>query len=83
MYPGLPKSFRRRKSVSIVGQATLGYHDAVREFKIQLLTSALVIHDGNRTHAARTLRLQRTYLLRLIRQLGIDLPRPTRVRASR
>ena len=53
-----------------------GYHEAVREFKRWLLTNTLVTHGGNRTHTARALGLQRTYLLRLIRQLGIDAPRP-------
>jgi DNA-binding NtrC family response regulator len=31
---------------------------------------------GNRTHAARALGLQRTYLLRLIRDLGVAAPPP-------
>lgn len=82
MYPALPRSFRIGKDVSALRQATLGYHEAVREFKRRLLTNTLAIHGGNRTHTARALGLQRTYLLRLIRQLEIDQPRPTRVRVS-
>jgi hypothetical protein len=31
---------------------------------------------GNRTHTARVLGLQRTYLLRLIRELGVAVPPP-------
>jgi len=31
---------------------------------------------GNRTHTARALGLQRTYLLRLIRELGVAAPPP-------
>jgi hypothetical protein len=51
------------------------YHDAVRGFKRDLIARTLAEHNGNRTHAARTLGLQRTYLLRLIRDLGISSPR--------
>jgi hypothetical protein len=32
--------------------------------------NTLLAHGGNRTRAARAMRLQRTYLLRLIRQFG-------------
>jgi DNA-binding NtrC family response regulator len=31
---------------------------------------------GNRTHTARALGLQRTYLLRLMRELGVAAPPP-------
>jgi transcriptional regulator with GAF, ATPase, and Fis domain len=53
----------------------LGWHDAIAAFKRQLLAQALVGAGGNRTRAARTLGLQRTYFLRLIRELGIAVPR--------
>ena len=52
------------------------YHGAVSEFKRQLIESTLRETRGNRTHAARTLGLQRTYLLRLIRELGVAAPPP-------
>ena len=42
------------------------WHEAVRRFKRVLVEQALAQSHGNRTHAARTLGLQRTYLLRLI-----------------
>jgi DNA-binding NtrC family response regulator len=54
----------------------LGYHGAVSEFKRRLIEATLHQACGNRTHAAKTLGLQRTYLLRLIRELGVAAPPP-------
>jgi len=48
----------------------LGYHDAVRSFRRDLLRHALGVTAGNRTQAAELLGLQRTYFMRLIRDLG-------------
>lgn len=53
-----------------------GYHGAVSEFKRRLIETTLYAARGNRTHAARALGLQRTYLLRLIRDLGVAVPPP-------
>ena len=50
------------------------YHDAVSTFKRRLIEATLVQMRGNRTHTARALGLQRTYLLRLIRDLGVAAP---------
>lgn len=47
----------------------LGYHDAVRTFRRRLLVHALEVTGGNRTRAAELLGLQRTYFMRLIRDL--------------
>ena len=77
--PLLPKSSRRGRVVP-PRPATLGYHDAVREFRRQLLTNTLLAHGGNRTRAAQALRLQRTYLLRLIRQFRVNVPAKAYVR---
>lgn len=55
---------------------TAGYHDAVHAFKRHLIEATLRAVQGNRTHAARALGLQRTYLLRLIRDLGVAAPPP-------
>ena len=52
------------------------YHDAVAEFKRRLIEATLHRVRGNRTHAARVLGPQRTYLLRLIRDLGVAAPPP-------
>ena len=50
------------------------YYEAVARFKREFLEEALAAHNGNRTHTARTLGLQRTYLLRLIREFGLNQP---------
>ena len=56
--------------------APLGFRGAVEEFKRRLIETALRQSGGNRTRAARCLGLQRTYLLRLIRDLGVPAPPP-------
>jgi transcriptional regulator with PAS, ATPase and Fis domain len=63
-------------SSSAVREAGRGYHVAVEEFKRGLITSTLRRTGGNRTVAARVLGLQRTYLARLIRDLGVADRRP-------
>lgn len=57
-------------------ERSLGYHGAVSEFKRRLIEATLHQVRGNRTHAARALGLQRTYLLRLIRELQVAAPPP-------
>ena len=59
-----------------VVDAPFGYHCAVSSFKRRLIEAALHDAAGNRTHAARVLGLQRTYLLRLIRELHVAAPPP-------
>jgi DNA-binding NtrC family response regulator len=54
----------------------IGYHGAVYDFKKRLIEATLHQVRGNRTHAARALGLQRTYLLRLMRELGVAGPPP-------
>jgi hypothetical protein len=54
----------------------VGYHGAVSDFKRRLIEATLHQARGNRTHAARTLGLQRTYLLRLMRELRVAAPPP-------
>ena len=56
--------------------APADYHGAVSEFKRRLIETTLQAAHGNRTHAARRLGLQRTYLLRLIRELHVAAPPP-------
>ncbi|MBI2525266.1 MAG: hypothetical protein HYY95_07035 [Candidatus Rokubacteria bacterium] len=51
------------------------WHAAILGFKRGLIAGALRQSGGNRTRAARTLGLQRTYLLRLMRDFGITGPR--------
>jgi len=61
---------------------TASYHGAVFDFKRRLIEATLHQARGNRTHAARALGLQRTYLLRLIRDLGVAAPPPPPRRRS-
>ena len=56
--------------------APLGFRGAVEEFKRRLIEAALRQTGGNRTRAAQCLGLQRTYLLRLIRDLCVSAPPP-------
>jgi DNA-binding NtrC family response regulator len=57
-------------------RALPGFHGAVSDFKRRLLEATLTQSGGNRTRAARALGLQRTYLLRLIREFEIRVPPP-------
>ena len=52
----------------------VGFHGAVGEFKRRLIEATLAQAGGNRTRAARALGLQRTYLLRLMREFQIHIP---------
>ena len=61
--------------VALPGRSA-GYHTAVCDFKRRLIEATLLQMRGNRTHTARALGLQRTYLLRLIRELGVAAPPP-------
>ena len=56
------------------GPRPLGFHGAVSEFKRRLIEATLTQSGGNRTHAARALGLQRTYLLRLMREFEVRIP---------
>jgi DNA-binding NtrC family response regulator len=51
-----------------------GFHGAVTEFRRRLIEATLFQLGGNRTRTARALGLQRTYLLRLIREFGVNVP---------
>jgi DNA-binding NtrC family response regulator len=53
---------------------TVGFHGAVGEFKRRLIEATLAQAGGNRTRAAKALGLQRTYLLRLMREFQICIP---------
>lgn len=54
------------------------FHKEVDEFNKQLIRTTLGAHGGNRTYTARALGLQRTYLLRLLRQFEIQSRVPSR-----
>ncbi len=53
------------------GQTPDSYHTQVAEFRGRIIRETLARFGGNQTKAAEALKLQRTYLARLIRQLGI------------
>ena len=59
-----------------LGPRPQGFHGAVSEFKRRLIEATLTQAGGNRTHAARALGLQRTYLLRLMREFEVHIPPP-------
>lgn len=44
-------------------------HAQVRAVKVAIINEALDTHGGNRTRAAQALGLQRTYLIRLMREM--------------
>jgi DNA-binding NtrC family response regulator len=48
--------------------SAMGYKDAVNRFKRLFLEQTLRKVDGSRVEAARRLKLQRTYLSRLLKQ---------------
>ena len=48
-----------------------GFHAQVAEFRKKLVREAVERSGGNQTKAAEALGLQRTYLARLIRQMGL------------
>jgi DNA-binding NtrC family response regulator len=48
------------------------YGDALRAFKISLVTAALREAGGNRARAAQRLGVHRSNLVRMIRELGVD-----------
>jgi DNA-binding NtrC family response regulator len=50
------------------------YHQSVLDFKREFLRSALAQAGGNQTRAAEALGLQRTYLSRLLKDLGVRTP---------
>ena len=61
-------------AVPAAPKPVVGFHGAVGEFKRRLIEATLAQAGGNRTRAARALGLQRTYLLRLMREFQIHVP---------
>jgi Nif-specific regulatory protein len=67
----LPAEVREAGAAGGLVREARSFHAAIEEFKRGLIVSALRRTGGNRTRAARLLGLQRTYLARLIRDLGV------------
>ena len=66
----------------VVVSSNCPLHEAVRQFKRELITMTLEASRGNRSEAARRLGIQRTYLHRLMRELEIQVA-PGRGRSDR
>jgi DNA-binding NtrC family response regulator len=59
-------------------ESPAGYAEAVRAFKRRLVQEALARSGGSRTAAARALGLHPSNLMRMIRELGIEVKPPPR-----
>jgi DNA-binding NtrC family response regulator len=59
-----------------------GFHDEVLQFKTELVAETLQRTNGNVSQAARDLGLQRTYLHRLMNELGVHPQREAKVTSS-
>jgi transcriptional regulator with GAF, ATPase, and Fis domain len=66
----LPESILDVRSSS--DESPAGFHGSIREAKRQKIETALKEAGGNVAEAARVLGVNRTYLHRLIRNLGLD-----------
>jgi len=55
-----------------LGYHHLPYHESIDEHRRAIILRALKCANGSQTKAAEQLKLQRTYLARLIRQLNIS-----------
>jgi DNA-binding NtrC family response regulator len=51
----------------------IGYSESLNQFRRRLVEEALRECDGNRTQAARLLKMNRPNLVNMIKRLGIDL----------
>jgi DNA-binding NtrC family response regulator len=61
------------RGVMIADEVPAGcFHDAVRNFKRELVRSALRMHAGSKLKAARELGISRCYLHRLLNQLKVS-----------
>jgi len=70
----LPPEF---KNLAVSGEVPAGsFHEALRYFKRELVLGALRAQVGNRLKAAQDLRISRSYLHRLLKQLNISDEQP-------
>jgi DNA-binding NtrC family response regulator len=67
----LPVEVREAGSGPVRRDEARSFHAQLEEYKRGLILSTLRRTGGNRTHAARLLGLQRTYLAKLVRELGL------------
>lgn len=69
----LPLAVSSKPFSAPVSKVNSGFHEAVKGFKKELIIDALNKNNGSQTMAAEYLKLQRTYLSRLIKLLDINL----------
>jgi DNA-binding NtrC family response regulator len=70
----LPRNLHEEAVVNIEDyQATGSFERQLRDFKVKLAVNAIRENNGNKTLAARSLRISRAYLHRLIRTTGVEL----------
>ena len=72
----LPEHIQQIAEEPALAAATDGFEGLLRQYKIDLATRAVLDCDGNKTLAARKLKVSRAYLHRLIRQ------EPVRINAA-
>jgi DNA-binding NtrC family response regulator len=72
---------RARQTRVAIPPAT--WHESIAALKRELIEQALRRSGGNRTRAAEALGLERTYLLRLMRRMGLSAPRQSHRAAHR
>ena len=67
----LPEALRGLSVSDEVRPPAGSFHDAVQNFKQDLVRSALRMHSGNKLQAAKELGISRCYLHRLLNQFGM------------
>ncbi len=67
----LPPEILQPQAAPDLDTAGLPFKEAVVEFKKQYLAKALANAGGNQTKAAEALEIQRTFLNRLLKELGV------------
>src|SRR5262249_7860277 len=72
----LPVEVREASGPGAGRDEARSFHAQLEEYKRGLILSTLRRTGGNRTHAARILGLQRTYLAKLVRELGLAAAAP-------
>lgn len=63
---------RAKRSPRIRTKGTPLFKQATREFQKEFLRRELERHGGNRTHTAESIGITRVYLVKLIRDLGLE-----------
>ncbi len=68
----MPEDLPLLPSAAAQSMPELGFHNAVKEYKKNLIREALKRNSGSQAKTADFLDLQRTYLSRLIKELDIN-----------